>query len=223
MLIALEGLPGSGKSTQSRMLRDTLKSTGSAVHLPDNRTRTATTLGTALLDLFATGDPFARHESVVTTTMLAAAIRAETYATDIAPALGSGATVIEDRGLHTMYSYSLATLLQQHHAQPTPAIAWLTACAAWSGPTADLSIWLRVPPHESIARAEARGRRTYTREQRAYLHYVHHAYTALADHDPALIPLDAADLDPAQIHRAVLALIAAHQTQNETGAVPGSV
>jgi len=210
MLIAIEGLPGSGKSTQSRMLRQALESTGSAVYLPDNRTRAATPLGTALLDLFATGDPFARHESVITTTMLAAAIRAETYATDIAPALLAGATVIEDRGLHTMYSYSLATLLQDHRADPTPAIAWLTASAAWSGSAAEISIWLRLPPDESITRAEARGRRTYTREQRAYLHHVHDAYTALADHDPSLIPLDAAGLGPAEIHRSVLSLAATH-------------
>lgn len=208
MLIALEGLPGSGKSTQSRMLRQALESTGSAVHLPDNRTRTVSPLGTALLGLFATDDPFARHESVITTTMLAAAIRAETYATDIAPALDGGATVIEDRGLHTMYSYSLATLLQNHHADPAPAIAWLSATAAWSGPAADISIWLRLPPTESITRAEERGRRVYTREQRAYLHHVHDAYTALAEHDPSLIPLDIADLDPSEIHRAVLGLAA---------------
>jgi dTMP kinase len=132
------------------------------------------------------------------------------YANDIAPALDTGATVIEDRGLHTMYSYSLAMLLQDHRADPTQAIAWLTASAAWSGPAAEISIWLRLPPDGSITRAEARGRRTYTREQRAYLHHVHDAYTALADHDPSLIPLDGAGLDPAEIHRSVLRLAATH-------------
>jgi dTMP kinase len=154
MLIAVEGLPGSGKTTQARLLTGHLNRSGrSAVFLPDNLTRAEDPLGQTLLEIFDSGDPFARHGSVVTDTFLAAAIRANTFPAFIAPALAGGAVVVEDRGLHTMYSYSLATLLQKHHAPAGPAICWLTAVGALASRAADCSLWLSMPNGPSAAKA----------------------------------------------------------------------
>ena len=210
MLIAVEGLPGSGKTTQARLLATRLSQAGvPAVFLPDNLTRAEDILGQALLKIFDSGDPFSRHGSVVTDTVLAAAIRANTFPAFIAPALAEGAIVIEDRGLHTMYSYSLATLLQKHDAPPGPAIDWLTAAGALASRAADHSLWLRMPPGQAIERAEHRQGRPYACEQRAYLHHVHDAYTALAACDPSLHPVDVSGLTEDEAHEAVLTVLAA--------------
>jgi hypothetical protein len=61
--------------------------------LPDNLHRDADPLGRALRALVDSGDPFSRHENVVTGTLLGAAIRADTYATDIAGRYVGGITV----------------------------------------------------------------------------------------------------------------------------------
>jgi dTMP kinase len=214
MLIAFEGLPGSGKTTQARLLTAHLDQAGlRAVFLPDNLTRAEDPLGQTLLKIFDSGDPFARHGSVVTDTFLAAAIRASTFPAFIAPALDDGAVVIEDRGLHTMYSYSLATLYQKHDAPAGPAIDWLTAVGALASRAADHSLWLRMPPGQAIERAERRQGHPYTGEQRAYLRHVHDAYSALAAADPSLHPVDVIGLTEDEVHEAVLTVLAAAGSQ----------
>jgi thymidylate kinase len=177
-------------------------------YLPDNLTRDADPLGRQLLALFDSGDPFSRHEHVITDTLIAAAIRADTYATDIAGKLTAGVTVVEDRGIHTLYSYSLARLRQQHDGTGADMLAWLRHTGSFAGPPAVRSFWLRLPPEIAIARAEQRQGHPYTGEQRAYLRFVHDAYTELAEHFPDLHTIDVTGLDPEQVHEAVLADLA---------------
>lgn len=213
MLIGFEGLPGAGKSTQSSMLADFLTRQGLTVsYLPDNLTRDAGPLGRSLLTLFDSGDPFSRHEHVVTDTLLGAAIRADTYATDIARHLAEGSTVIEDRGIHTLYSYSLARLRQHHPVVPADAITWLRTVGSFTGPAAVRSVWLYLPADHAIARAERRQRHPYTAEQRAFLRFVHDAYHDLAQGDPSLHRVDVSGLDAQQTHHAVLADLATMPT-----------
>src|SRR5690625_5838277 len=66
VLISLEGLSGSGKTTQGRLLRQSLSTHGYQVaYLPDLATLGTDELGDALFDLFSSsGDPFMRHRDV---------------------------------------------------------------------------------------------------------------------------------------------------------------
>jgi dTMP kinase len=209
MLIAFEGLPGAGKTTQSRLLADHLTREQVPVNcLPDNLTRTENNLGSTLLDLFASGDPFSRHDNIVIDTMLATAIRTNTVATHIAPALTAGQTVIEDRGIHTIQSYSFATLLQKHPGRPGDGIGWLRSVSALSGPPAGVAVWLRLPADEAIARAARREGQPYTAEQHAFLRHVHDAYGHLAADDPGLVTVDVLGLTPEKVHQAVVDAIA---------------
>jgi dTMP kinase len=209
MLISLEGLPGVGKSTQGRMLADCLRDEGTKVlYLPELQTLTTDGVGSRLFELFAlSGDPFRRSGDVVTDTFLASAIRAHILATHIEPALEAGYTVIEDRGAHTMYSYSLAGILQHHGMKLGKAIRWLKACGALAGREADIAILLLLPPEEAAQRVAERQGQSWSDEQMAFLRYVDRAYHHLEAVEPRLMSIDAEDLSRDDVHAVIYDLV----------------
>jgi dTMP kinase len=212
MLISFEGLPGTGKSTQARLLAEHLGADGARVRsLPDLARLTTDDTGQRLSELFAiSGDPFKRTGDVTTDTFLAAAIRANILATSIQPALDAGYIVIEDRGAHTMYSYTLAGILRHHHMDPQAAITWLKACSTLAGQEADISALLRLPPAQAAARVARRPGQAWNDEQRVFLGHVSKAYEHLEHADTRLIAINVEDLTPAEVHTAVYQLVTAH-------------
>lgn len=210
MLITLEGLPGAGKSTQAKLLTQCLRGRGHTVTtLPDLATLDTEPVAATLVELLRTGDdPFLRTGDAITDTLITAAIRADLVATVLDPALAAtpGAVVIEDRGIHTMASYALASLLREHRAPAAVALDWLDALTALAGPRPTYALWLRVPADLAAHRAAQRSRGAsppLTVEQRAYLKWVDHAYELLAERDQQLSVVDVADLDPVRTHHAV--------------------
>ncbi|MBV9022654.1 MAG: AAA family ATPase [Streptomycetaceae bacterium] len=209
MLISFEGIPGVGKTTQTALLAESLRSDGLRVaYLPDLLTLPNGKLGTRLFELFASsGDPFMRHGDVVTETLLAGALRAEILATHIEPALAAGQIVIEDRGADTMYSYSLATLRAHHTLTTDAGIAWLRSCGALAGREADLTILLSLPPDRAHKRTAERVGIPWNAEQKVFLGHVARAYDELAARSPRIVAVDAADLTVEQTHAAVREIV----------------
>ncbi|WP_018639387.1 dTMP kinase [Parafrankia elaeagni] len=211
MLVSLEGLPGSGKSTQARLLEERLRGEGLRVtYLPDLATLDTGDVGMALSEIFSSSDdPFLRHGDVVTECLLAAAVRADIVATRIEPALDHHDVVIEDRGVHTMFSYGLASLIRQHAAEVDDAVSWLDGLGRLAGRRADVVLWLSAPVGETVARAEARDGRRWTGEQRVYLSFVDLAYRELAARDAAMVRVPTAGQAPEAVHAAVWEVVAA--------------
>ncbi|CAO5174547.1 Thymidylate kinase [Frankia sp. AiPs1] len=211
MLVSLEGLPGSGKSTQARLLEERLRGEGFVViYIPDLATLDIEDVGTALVEIFSSpDDPFLRHGDVVTECLLAAAVRADIVATRIDPVLDHHDVVIEDRGVHTMFSYGLASLIRQHAVEVDDAVCWLDGLGRLAGRRADVALWLSAPVGETIARAEARDGKRWTGEQRAYLTFVDLAYQELAARDAGMVRVSTAGQTPETVHEAVWEAVAA--------------
>lgn len=202
-VVSLEGLPGAGKTTQARRLADRLVSEGRTVaYLPDLATLRVDPFGDRLFELFAcAGDPFRRHGSLLTDTLLAAAIRAHIVGAVIEPACTQHEILIEDRGVHTMYSYSLATAAREHRDLPAEdLLKMLGALGGLAGRQADVALWLSLPVGTAIHRTVGRGDSAYTGEQAAYLYDVDEAYQRLAVTDPRVLRIPVDGLDRDQVH-----------------------
>jgi dTMP kinase len=192
------------------MLAERLRSQGTQVTcLPDLVTLRAGDLCSRLITLFASsGDPFMRHGDVFTDTYLAAAIRADIAATLIDPALRAGHVVIEDRGIHTMYSYSLASVFTHHDWDVGSAVNWLESVGRLTGRGPNVALRLNVPVSECVARAARRGTRAWNAEQESFLGNVDLAYQELQARDPRMVSIDARDSSAVDTHALVRAAVA---------------
>jgi dTMP kinase len=136
-LLALEGIDGSGKSTQAEALATAL---GARLTREPGATEVGATLRHLLLS------PDSPPVSLRTEALLMAADRAEHVATVLAPALAAGEWVVTDR-------YSGSTLAYQGYGRGL-AVPALAALVAWAtdGLAADLSILVDVGVEVAMAR-----------------------------------------------------------------------
>ena len=136
-LIALEGIDGSGKSTQARALAEVLGAR--LTHEPG-----ATPLGILLRGLLLAPD--APSPSPRTEALLMAADRAEHVALVVEPALATGEWVVSDR-------YAGSTMAYQGYGRGLP-VAELARLSAWAsqGLAADLSVLVDVSVETAAAR-----------------------------------------------------------------------
>jgi dTMP kinase len=99
MFITFEGVDGSGKTTQARLLADRLRAEGRDV--VDTREPGGTPLGERIRELLLTGE----HMAPWAETALFAAARAELVDEVIRPALVRGADVVCDRYIDSSLAY----------------------------------------------------------------------------------------------------------------------
>jgi dTMP kinase len=170
-LLALEGIDGSGKSTQSRALAAALGAT--LTHEPG-----ATALGVSLRRLLLAPD--SPPVSLRAEALLMAADRAEHLAEVVGPALESGAWVVSDR-------FSGSTLAYQGYgrgldtAPLSRMLEWATA-----GVRADVSILVDVPVEVAQARLRVGGAAPDRLERLgpSFAQLVRDGFLALAADDP---------------------------------------
>lgn len=146
LFLVLEGGEGVGKTTQWRLLADTLRAVGHDV--VEVREPGGTAAGDVIRSLLL--DP-ASSLAAETEALLFAASRAQLLRTVVAPALARGATVLVDRFLLSTYAYQGAG-----RGLPIAALRSVNALAT-AGVTPHLTLLLTLPLDVAQSRAAARG------------------------------------------------------------------
>jgi dTMP kinase len=165
MFLSLDGLDGTGKSTQCRLLADWLRGRGHVVCTCVDPGGTA--VGAEIRGLVLGH----RHElAVMCEALLFMASRAQLLAEVIRPALDRGEVVLSDR-------YLLANVVYQGHAGGLdPKQLWEVGRLTTGGLEPDLTIVLDLPPETAQARRgrapdrmESRGAEFHARVREGFL------------------------------------------------------
>ncbi len=167
MFVTFEGVDGSGKSTQARLLAEGLRSEGrEVVH---TREPGGTPLGERVRELLLHGDDLAPWAEAA----LFAAARAQLVESVIRPALARGADVVCDRYLDSSLAYQgLARGLGVERVLELNSVAT-------NGLLPDRTFVIAVPPVEAAARKSGDPDRIES-EGRAFAEEVDRAYRELA-------------------------------------------
>lgn len=190
MLLALEGVDGSGKSTQARLLSEALRQRGVEVLL--TREPTAGPAGERLRRYLAGPS---RHLSPDEELALFLEDRREHVATVIRPALAAGQVVITDRYYYSSVAYQGALGLD-----PASILAANEAFA----PRPHLVFILTLPPELAVARlAQNPDRQRQVSEDQDYLEQVAAIYASLTG--PQIHRVDATR-PPEVVHADLLAI-----------------
>lgn len=197
--ISLDGLDGSGKSTQCRLLAEWLRERGYVV--TECADPGGTPVGDVIRDLLLDAR---RRMSLPCEALLFMASRAELTAEIIRPALEQGRAVVADR-------YLLANVVYQGHAGGLdPEELWRIGRLATGGLEPDLTIVLDLPPRSAQARRQLPPDRVESRDG-GFHERVRNGFLAEARQQPDKIRvIDATQPLPAvqeQIDREVAALL----------------
>ena len=180
MFVTFEGVDGSGKSTQARLLAEWLEEAGHGVLL--TREPGGTPVGEAVRKLVLHGDEMTDW----TEAALFAAARAEHVARAIRPALDEGLHVVCDRYLDSSVAYQgIARGLGEDLVRNL-------SLTVTGGLLPERTFVLLVDPATAIARSSARLDRI-ERAADGFMERVDAAYRALADAEPTrIVALDGA-------------------------------
>jgi dTMP kinase len=197
IFIVLEGIEGSGKTTQAARLGEWLERSGVAHRL--TREPGGTELGESIRQLLLHGGAI----PAVAELLLMLAARAALLDEVVRPALAAGEVVVADR-------YSLSTLAYQGYGRQLdlPQVRRAIALAT-DGLIPDLTVVLDIPRSLGEARRKA-GRPGEDRIERAGAEFherVAEAYRLLADTEPQVLRLDGAG-DPAAVQARIQAALA---------------
>lgn len=187
-LITVEGVEGSGKSTQCRRLAALLR--GRGLEVVETSEPDGTALGQAIRGLFEL-EP---RPSPLTQAFLFLAARQEHVARVIQPALARGAVVLSDR-------YTDATLAYQGYGQglDLQTIHELNALAT-GGLLPDLTLLLDLDPGVGVRRIAGRPLDAFERMDVAFHQRVREGYLDIARADKRRVLVFDAARDPDLVH-----------------------
>lgn len=187
-LITVEGVEGSGKSTQCRRLAALLR--GRGLEVVETSEPDGTPLGQAVRGLFE----FEPRPSPLTQAFLFLAARQEHVARVIQPALARGAVVLSDR-------YTDATLAYQGYGQglDLQTIHELNALAT-GGLLPDLTLLLDLDPGVGVRRIAGRALDAFERMDVAFHQRVREGYLEIARADKRRVLVFDAARDPDLVH-----------------------
>src|SRR5258706_5822952 len=205
MLVTVEGVEGSGKSTQCKRLAESLRASGLDVVL--TREPDGTPMGAALRRLFeADGPPPAPLAQV----FLFMAARQQHVATVIRPALSRGAVVLSDR-------YADATMAYQGHGLgiDLETIRDLNTLAT-GGLTPDLTLLLDLDPGVGMARIRDRSLDAFEKMDLGFHRRVRDGYLEIARTDKRRVVVLDADQHPDALFATISATVSDRVLQRES-------
>src|SRR5438128_2444974 len=205
MLVTVEGVEGSGKSTQCWRLAESLRARGLDVVL--TREPDGTPMGAAIRRLFAADGP---TPTPLTQVFLFMAARQQHVAEVIRPALSRGAVVLSDR-------YADATMAYQGFGQGVDleTIRDLTALAT-GGLLPDLTLVLDLEPAVGMARIRGREHDAFEKMDLAFHRRVREGYLEIARTEKRRVVVLSADQDPDALFAAVEAAVADRLLRRES-------
>src|SRR5512143_735687 len=188
-LITVEGVEGSGKSTQCARLAQYLTRRG--IEVVQTSEPDGTTLGLRIRALFEADGP---TPTPLTQTFLFMAARQEHVTRVIAPALTRGAVVISDR-------YTDATVAYQGHGQgvDVQTIGELNMLAT-GGVLPDLTLVLDLDPVEGMQRIRGRALDAFEKMDLAFHRRVREGYLEIARSDKSRVTVLDAGRAPDALH-----------------------
>lgn len=194
--VALEGVDGSGKSTQAALLADALRARGHEVVL--TREPGGTVLGEGVRNLVLAGGTM----SPVAEALLFAAARAQLVTEVVRPALDAGRWVVTDRFVDSSLAYQGAA-----RGLGIDAV-WEINRPGVEGSLPDLAVVLDVPAHLAAGRDTGPDDRIES-EGLALQEAVGAGYRELASRFPERIATVSGDGSIDEVHARVLALVEA--------------
>ena len=199
LFVTLEGIEGSGKSTQLSLVAEKLKAKGLDVVV--TREPGGTAVGESIRELLLESEDGAIGPEAELLLYLAS--RAQHVREIISPALVSGAVVLCDR-------YSDATVAYQAGGRglSRESIREMNDLGT-GGLKPDLTILLDLPEDEGLARAGGRGREPdrMEREEEGFHRDVRRAYLDIARREPDRVKIVDATASPDEISEMIVSLV----------------
>lgn len=198
--ITFEGIEGTGKSTQAKMLYQSLRESG----YPTLFTREpgGTRIGNLIRDILV--DPENKGMCVMSEVFLFAAARAQHVEQFLRPSLEEGFVVICDR-------YTDSTVAYQGYGREIPlsVIREINSSATWRVQP-NLTFYLDLEPELGLHRVRLRVEETETipdrleREQLNFFHRVRNGYMRIAQEEPHRFRVLDAKMRPEYLHKKIV-------------------